>query len=372
MNRNIEKVRSDNNKYLTVSIAPTERTLAFPMQYTANISYPLIENLSEYVVAVDSASIPADNLPLWIPLIRPFPNLNNNLTIYSFTLRYNGISSDETFMIFIPQNPNKPFIPLSNTQLTADYDSTYFQIFTVDYFISMLNNTITDAFNDLASKVALPPGAVAPFFSFYTDTDKFGINAQRNYYDIINTPIPIEVYANYEMFALTDKLGFIYYGDSNIPTPTDFQYYITSQRINILVPNDTLPPYTSDDYYIYMEQAQSSIANLSPIKSLVITSSSLPIQSDFTPRKIGSNSSLIGEEVILCEFEPILRFPQENIGNNVLYRPQYRRYKNMLSQLALQRVDISIYWRDFFGTLHIVYSNFNKIATVRLVFQKKR
>lgn len=372
-NISIDK-KSDSNIYLTVTIAPNERTLAFPMQFSSNISYPLIQNLSNYVISVDSASIPSDNLPLWIPIIQPFPNVDNNLTPYTFTLSYNGVTSDIIFMRYVSQNPSKPFIPLSANQIYADYSSTYFYTYTAEFFINMLNNTLTAAFNNLAGKVALPPGAVAPFLAYDPTTDKFSMNAQRDYYDIYNTVLPITVYANYEMFTLINTTEFIFYGVNNIPTSqTDFQFFITNQRNNIFVPSDIYPaPYTNDDYYISMTQALSSISNLSPVKSIVITSSSLPIKSDYIPRKVGTNSSLIGEEIILSEFEPILRFPQENVGNNIIYRPQYRRYKNMLSQLALQRVDISIYWRDFFGTLHIVYCNYNKLASVRLAFQKKR
>lgn len=364
---------ADTYKYLTVSIAPSKRVNAFPLIYTSNVNFPLIDNLGDFNVALDSASIPADNLPLWVPKIVPFPNTNNNLTPYSFSLEYNGTISDETFLIYIPQNPNKIFIPLSIYQPTPDYNSTYYEVYTVDFFIKMLNNTLTSAFNNLSGKIALPAGAVPPYFSYRNNTDKLSINAQQNYYDIDNTPIPIKVYANYDMFTLTDKIDFIYYGTGNsVTSPTDFQYYISNFRNNVIVPSDIIPPYTSDDYYLSMEQELPSISNLSPIKSICIVSSSLPIRSDYIPRKVGTSESLVGEEVILTEFEPILRFPQENVGNNILYRPQYRRWKNMKSQLALQRIDVTVYWRDFIGNLHIVYSNLTRISTIRLVFQKKK
>lgn len=363
---------SDDNKYLTVTIVPTSRTLAFPMQFSANTNFPLIENLGNYQVALDSASIPADNIPLWIPIIKPYPNLDNNLTAYSFTLSYNGISSDETFMNFISQNPNQVYIPLSNTQTTADYNSFYYYVYSINNILIMLNNTLTAAFNNLATKIALPANAVPPYFSFNNLDDKISINAQLNYYDIINTPNPIRVYSNYEMFLITDKLSFIYNNiDGNPVLPTSFLYYITNLRNNIFVPSDITTPPTIDDQYIKIEQEIPSISNLTPVKSICITSASIPVQSDYIPRKVGQNSSTVGEEVILTEFEPVLRFPQENVGNNILYRPQYRRYKNMKSQLSLQRIDISLYWRDIFGTLHVLYSNINKLATLRLVFRKK-
>lgn len=365
----------ENNVYLTVNISDQNRDASFPVVYNANTTYPLIDNLKNYSIGVDSATIPTDNLPLWWPIIKPFPNTNNNLTGYTFTMEYNGVFSDIIDMIFISQNPDIIINPLSPTNLTADYNSGYYDIFTVGPLIQMLNNTISDAFINLSGKIALPLNALAPFFTYDYDNNKISLNAQLNYYDLSSVAIPIRIYSNYKMFTLFDKIDFIY--QSNSPSNLRFFIQINNENNNVFFQPPSYPPpvATSDDYYIKMTQDISTIANLTPVKSICITSENLKIREDFiTATKnaysIANNNQLIGSEVIVTEFEPIIRVPFTAIGQEYQYRPEYRRYKIIKSGSAQQKIDINVQWRDIFGVLHQVYSNINKVTCVRLVFTK--
>jgi len=366
---------SDNdNVYLTVNISANNLNNNFPVIYNSNLSYPLIENLSEYMVSVDSATIPTDNLPLFWPLIQNYPNTNNNLTQYSFTMEYLGIFSDEIFATFISQNPQVPFIPLSSTKISADFNSSYYDVFTVGPILDMLNNTLNDAFVNLSGKVVLPVNSLPPFFTFDYDNDKFELNGQLSYYDQYTLLNPINIYSNYFTFTITDKIDFTYLASN--PSNLRFLYNIKSNNENVYYkePSFPPPPPTSDDYYIRMVQDISTIGNLTPVKSICITSQSLPIKQDYLPQSKSSlnvNNSLIGEEVIVSEFEPVLRFSPTVIGQEYQYRPEYRKSKEMKSKLSLQRIDIVVNWRDILGILHPVYSNINKVTTVRLVFTKK-
>lgn len=369
-------MNDNDNVYLTVNITSTDLKASFPVIYNSNITFPLIDKLDDYMVGVDSATIPTDNLPLFWPLIQPYPNINNLLTQYSFTLEYNGTYSDEIFAEFVTQNPQRQYIPLSISQRTADYNSGFYNIYTVGPILEMLNNTLENAFINLSTKIILPVGSVPPYFTYDYDNEKFELNGQLSYYDNLTLPNPIKIYSNYIMFTLIDKIDYIYYVFN--PDNLRFFFNISSNNDNIYLRQQSFPPLppTSDDYYIRMIQDISTIGNLSPVKSICITSNNLPIKADYLPQTkslySGNNDSLLGEEVIVAEFEPIIRFSPTIIGQEFQYRPEYRRFKNMKSKLALQRINIDIYWRDIYGSLHQVISNINKVTTVRLVFSKKK
>ncbi len=375
MNKKIE-YQDDNNTYLTVNIIAHNSLEAFPVKYISNTAKPILNNLSNYSVAVDSATIPTDNLPLFWPIIQKYPNINNDLTEYSFTLEYNGIFSNETFAVFISQNPKVYFTPLSANNIIADYDSGYYDVYTIGPILSMLNNCLQSAFSNLSSLVTLPVGSKAPFFTYDYDNNKFELNAQLHYYDQLTLPNPIIIYSNYFMFTIIDKIDFTYLDDN--PPNLRFLFNVANVNENVYYKEPSFPPPapTLNDYYIRMIQDISTVGNLSPVKSICITSSSLPIKDDFIPQSksrnnINNNQSLLGNETIICEIEPIIKFSPSIIGQEYQYRPNYRIYKDMFTNQSLQRIDITFYWRDIFGVLHYVYSNINKVTTVRLVFSKK-
>lgn len=368
-------MNDDDNIYLTVNITSTDLRASFPVVYNSNIAFPIVDNLDNYMVGIDSATIPTDNLPLFWPLIQPYPNINDLLTQYSFTMEYNGTFSDEIFAIFVTQNPQRSFIPLSQSLKTADYDSGFYNVYTVGPILEMLNTTIENAFIDLSTKIILPVGAVPPYFTYDYDNEKFELNSQLSYYDNSTLPIPIRIYSNYTMFTLVDKIDYIYY--VNNPNNLRFFYNISSNNDNVYLRQQSFPPIppTPDDYYIRMIQEISTIGNFTPVKSICITSNNLPIKADYLPQTKSiynnNNESLLGEEVIVAEFEPIIRFSPTIIGQEFQYRPEYRRLKNMKSKLSLQKINIDVYWRDIYGGLHQVISNINKVTTVRLIFCKK-
>lgn len=374
MNKNIT-YEENNHTYLTVNIVATNSSSAFPIKYNSNTAKPIITNLSEYAVAVDSATIPTDNLPLFWPLIQQYPNVNNNLTEYSFTLEYNGIYSNETFALFISQNPNSIFTPLSSSNKYPDYNSGYYTIYTIGPILDMLNNCLQSAFNNLSSLVVLPPGSLPPYMTYDYDNNKFEMNGQLQFYDQSSLLSPINVYSNYFMITIIDKIDFTFF--ANNPSNLKFLFNIANVNDNVYYKEPSFPPPapTQNDYYIRMIQDISTIGNLSPVKSVCITSSSLPIRDDFIPQSKNingnNNLSLLGQETIICEIEPIIKFSPSIIGQEYQYRPNYRIYKDMFTNQSLQRIDIVFYWRDIFGVLHQIYSNINKVTTVRLVFTKK-
>src|ERR1700678_3314112 len=76
--------------------------------FRQQLDQSIIERPSDYYLAVVRFQISSELIPILIPIIQPFPNVNLLNTIYSFTISYNGIFSPQLFLQFVTTHPNPP------------------------------------------------------------------------------------------------------------------------------------------------------------------------------------------------------------------------------------------------------------------------
>ena len=137
---------------------------------------------------------------------------------------------------------------------------------------------------------------------------------------------------------------------------------------------------TTTTTYVQMYQEVSTVSLWNPIASIVFSSSMLPIYPTQTskPKVIsnepntfsssGDNSNLTN---ILSDFEVPIQ-DANSYRPFIMYAPQNEyRLIDMYSSSNLNRINISVFWKDHFGNLNPFYMNAGCAAHLKLMFRRK-
>ena len=121
---------------------------------------PILEQPHLYKMSVVRFQLDSHTLPTFIPTImnksdqdKYFPGepYDMNKTVYSITIqKYNGIDTEiiQSYVEFVPQNTtiNAPSSFLANGE--PNYSNGYYNLFSYEHFISMVNTTIINMIGD--------------------------------------------------------------------------------------------------------------------------------------------------------------------------------------------------------------------------------
>ena len=350
---------------ITVSNLNSTSTTSNPiLQFNETRANPFIRTPSDYVFYIVRFSLDTNSVPIWIPSIQSSQE-DSDLTIYSVSMVYNGITV-QTYMTFTPQDltASKASSPLRNTNGIQDLSSKYYYVYNYQYVIFLLNNTLYNCFNSLASQTSLPT-TNCPYFTWDTTnntatliSDIAGFNDDSSNY--------ISLYFNNALYQLFVSLPSIY---SNSSSSKGLIYQISPSSYGIA-------PTTSVNGYTVFQcvQEYSTVSIWNPITSIVFCSNTMPMN----PEQISSplvyingitlqstNSSNINN--IITDFE-------SNDGiykPSLVYQPYIFRYKQLLGDRALYNIDITCYFKNRFGTLIPFYLNSGCSATMKICFMKK-
>ena len=340
--------------------------------YDASFDYeltqPIINEASKYYVAVEDISLPVTNIPIWKPEIQPnippYNNTNINLTTYSFTMSYGGFESDQTFMVFDSQNPN--IIPRAINPF-QDFLSTYYEIFTYTGVAENITNCLMAAYANLIGKGAALNADEYPFMTYDPVTGLFSLSGFKD-----NIDSGLEIYCNYKMFELLLTLPQTYLASDTAATLNgkDVQLYVGTEFDNLWEPNDA----PAVGLYYKMTQSYNILASLSPIQSIVVTSRTIPISSEYVPQSPQSNyiyQGLVNKSKILYDLDALDFIGDGKPRPFIKYRPQKYSLINLSSSSKVQHLDLTVYWRDIYGILHLVAINSNQTANIKIVFIRK-
>jgi hypothetical protein len=267
-------------------------------------------------------------------------------------------------------------------QTPDSYSNDYYFIYNYQDFITMVNTCFQNTF---AALQGLPgiyaavgggtlAGTVAPFIEMDPNTTKCILNADVNYYASTSTQ-NIQIFFNsrlFELFVGFQNTFMTYEGDQN--------YHMTvSNNRNANLSTVKSPSGTSYTY-AQMYQEISSVSMWNPVASLVFCSSMLPIcpSQTSTPTVISNQSdnlSSTGDNAnltnILSDFE-IAIMAENQYRPYILYAPTSEyRLVDMLSGLNLNRINISVFWKDHFGNLNPFLISPGCAAHMKLMFRRK-
>ena len=342
---------------------------------------PFVLDPESYYLSIVRFSLDTNTLPIIIPSIIPSPNSDVNKTIYSITLSWtNPIApfqefTFQKFLDFVPQDTQSsvPAPPSQNANGLQNNTTGYYNIFNFQYWILLVNNTFTSAYNGLNALVIagglVLPSTFAPVMAWDTQTSCASISAESPGYDDTTTGY-IGIFFNASMFNLFSSFP-VYILGTNQTLGRNVRISTSNFGGTNLIP---FPPPTYTSFACQIIQEYSTISSWTPITSIVFTSNTLPI----VPNQISApllfyNGSIFntgGNNSNIAQV--ITDFVAESYKPQIIYTPsaQYRLV-NLVGNTPLYNLDIGVFYKDRVGFLVPFRLPSGGTATIKILFTRK-
>lgn len=411
--------------YLNITIphddsTPEKVTLPSLAQYTDNRTLDIIDKPENYYLSVVRWSCPIDEIPIdiMVPMIDSVPSTinpplqnNPNKLKLSFTLQYNN-NNLQTYVEWIPQSFYNP-----------DGNSTYYYLKSYQHLIDLMNTALAGVYyaNIQAGRPlnGSPPqvaGARAPFFVLNND-NRISLIAHRSFDEKYVGGATVKIFMNSFTWEYFRPAFNVNYNNPNALNGLNYQFIIANTGNNnvsntnspsvlnppawsatvsydtgdivlsggnlyyCLVPNINLVPPSVGNWlqytipasgaltageYIEVKQEYETISNWNILKSIVLTTSSIPVITENIRSNNGSGVA-IGRP-ILTDFEPLSAIPK----GTLTYVPSGPyRMTNMVGNTPLRKTDLQVYWTDKFQRFYPLYVPPHLAVTVKLMMRKK-
>jgi hypothetical protein len=337
-----------------------------PLIFTDLRTQAVLTNPVDYYATVCRFHIDTfASLPVILPQVQ-LGQSNPNLTVYSFTLEYDGSQAQE-YLIFTPENLSEQ-TPKAPT-LEQDMTSKYYYVSSYSYFVGMLNATLTSCYNALKELNSETPDTIAPFLLYDAESGSLIFNADSTHYDVVNTATPIKIYCNPQMRNLLSSFEWLNYG-TNAPNGMNYMLNIYSTYGTNILELPTLNVLSAYEEY-------NSIINWCPIDSLAISSQNLPIHQtiisnpvDFnstTSMNVNSNNVTLP---LLTDFTVPLTTGKEWLPSVDYTAIQYRLI-DLFGHSPIQNIQLFVIWKDIYGNSHQLDLPSGGSANLKLLFRTK-
>lgn len=365
-------------KYLDLVIRSFQQSSAVRKRQLRFQDYrdvPIVSDASSYKLSVVRFSIDTFQLPSLFFQIKRGQD-NPNLGAYSVTLEYDTglggpyITSGETNLIWVPQDPAiavppPPDLTGNNTQLFDEY----YWCFSWQHFISILNTALDNAMDSLIAQV---PGLVAvtsPWVAWETDLQSATIYVRESHFDSDVFP-RVNVYFNRTLFSVLNSFNFQSY---DIPIQEGMEHRLVMKTFRGA--KVTTLPFYGVDSLIYQTQETSTVANMSPVSSVVFTSTTLPVETnDYSLPMIFVDGEQLALGKTYSNTQNVISdFTTDESGYkpNLLYTPNEFRYISMYNNnTPIKLVDISVWWKDYLGVLRPFYLPPGASASMKILFKR--
>lgn len=399
----IGKIRdSTDNTYFNAIFTGTQNgpnnagPFQIPAEFAITRTTPIVPCASDYYCSIVRFAIPLDSIPLLVmPIIpgcdtwAPTPAVPRNITPFRIGIRYNGVTyiqnivaNDFTgvggpnlsgYIYFQPEN--YAIQPVFQTSLISDKVDPYYQgIFNYESFFNMFNGALANAFGVFAAANPGAPQAIAgvsPFFYYDSTTQLISLVAHNSW--ATNDTQMFPDFPNTARVCMNLELGEYLQGFwaleaiDNTPMPTN--------QLNLIVQNLGYNGYPINTYpavptYLFSRQDYNIITNWNSLRKIVITTNTLPIQTEAIPTgdlTTGQSSN----KPIISDFIPQLTTAGDS-RSIAYYNPsaQYRLV-DMNQDIPLQKVDLKVFWEDKDNNLYPLFINKYNQASVKVAFLKK-
>lgn len=361
-------------QYLTCEISPTGLSAGAgltPASYTKQFTQPIIpKNASDYNVAVVSYDIPSATIPLLLPEIQPYPNTNPDKTPYSFTMTYNGVVGPQTYLFYISDNLNAP-TPGNLSPSKPNRDpiyNYYYYVFSIQNWLNQINTCLTYAFNALQAEYGggWPVGALPPYFTF--NGEKLSFISQEQFY-ASSQLTPIYVYWNAPMSRFLQAFPSL---NTSLSAGRDFQMNNVLND-NYYQPTGITPAYPSN--WMKVDQEWDAFENWYSLKSLNISTSSLPIVTEFVNNassNINGFGNVVSGQSILSTFIPIYTSGSPgSIRKRIQYSATTFRPISITNVEKIDSISLNVTWTDYQDNEYQLYIDPWERITIKILFYEK-
>ena len=347
-------------------------------------------DVSDYFCTIARFTLQTSNsIPVFIPEIESATTVNPGQVVYNtiYKIAFKQIGTGRVIgplnVVFVPSDYTSSPPPSGST---ADPSNRFFYVHSYQQFIDMINNTLISLFGGIvqAGQAHYNP----PYMEWNNDSYTATINADSFYFDTSpsNTFLGTagftsivtgkwEIYFNTRLFQLFNTFPATFVSISG-----DLNYRLdifgtASNTVKLPLNDSSGNPL----YNISMAQEISTISSMSPLDSIVFTSSSLPILPSLSspPKIITSDSkSTTGGGLpnitnVLTDFQIALS-ATNHYKPEIAYAPQGEyRLIDMYTNTDLSRIDLQVFWKDKKGTLHQLLLFPGCSASVKFLFRHK-
>ena len=358
-----------------------------PAQATYNkiFSSPIVDDASKYFMAVQRMSVSTSLIPIFVcPVVVGQPDIN--LTPYQIYAFDANVEVPRQGIIFYTQDSNaaRPQPPIDG----QDTSTGYYNVYTVQYFLNQINSALLQIAANLYTAGAPVPNPSdspynAPYIRYDPITTLFEIVAPLEYDIYGNSYANVKIYFNEALQAL---LGLKTLGIGlDAARPNVFQILIggNSHGGNIeLIIDDNDETITR----VVVQADHRAIDKWSPLSKLVITTSSLPVFSQFTQPSVTYGASTfvsntnsirpLGQK-ILTDFEPDHYNTPITDRNWLQYNTTGINNMRLLSLSSsygqnISQFDIQIWWQDYYGNLYPLLLGVGDSVSISFIFIPKR
>lgn len=374
---NTTSVNSPDHIYydLTIKNKISTTTEDTPLTFIETRNTNFLDVASDYYMSILRFSVDTYSIPSYIAEIQADQDDVNKM-IQSVSLKYfdgtTYYSSPETFLVWVPVNKSAPTPAAPNTTPDGNQvNSLYYYSYTFNNLVELYNTAFATAMTSLRALVV--GGGLAsvnaPFISYDSATELFSIHGESPHYDH-DTTNRVYVYLNRPAFAhFNTFLSFRY--AANAPNGNVYEI----RFIDVIGSN--LAQYTLYDNkkYIKMTQEVSTINTISPVSSIVFTTSTLPI----VPNQLSAPINYVSGQIVNTNYNNQFGLIISDFvtGDHafkpfVLYQPtsEYRRI-DLQGSSPLKTVDINVYFRTKDGQLNPLLMWSGGSCSLKLLFERK-
>lgn len=356
-----------------------------PVEATYNVTKtdPILDRCSDYYCSIVRFDIPLDQIPLAIcPII---PNQSNpDLTPLIIGIEYGvtgGLGSRYPVNVnYFNQNPLTPPIQNQPTQIVTPY----YYIYSYQNFINMFNAALSTSWVE-SGLATLFPHYFAPYFYFDPTTNLISLIVPKCFVTLTSpaTHIPT-IFMNSALNTYLDAFNVTYrFYDS--PQGNDVYFILSANNTpdhffypgGVLVPTATDPATTDPavPYYYKFTQEYSVLEYWLSLRKILVTSSNIPIRSEYLPSGGIANVNDNGINAtfpVISDFVPNIGESAGSSRSIAHYLPsaQYRLV-DMVSDNSLQNVDIRLYWQDDDGNIYPLELSVFQQANLKILFTRK-
>jgi hypothetical protein len=385
-------VKNGNNTYLNITIPHIEDDEKYSPSdakfFQVRGEGLLRSPASNYMVSVVRFSIPTTNVPIQtIPIdeqkYQTNPALRDiNRTAYGIRVEWDGhaysvplewITQSESTEVPEPTDVGK--------DLTRFF--RYYSLYNINHFLDLLNTAVAGAVNQLVVNDSFPV-AQPPFFKFDASTELISLYTPIQWANNFATPpngsrpklfFGTELYNN---FGDSFQSNLITFAENNpIVAPPDFRNWEliiqnrTANQVELPAPYDTFD-------MLEIQQEYSSNILFTSFKSILITSNTMPIRSEWiSGQSVGGQNKGQTKQISDTSFQILTDFEVQadklsELRTYIHYIPsaEYRR-TTLEGDLDITNLDFSIFYRDNNGVIYPLQIPYGQTATIKILFEER-
>ncbi len=334
-----------------------------------NLDRNIVQNASNFLLAVDSATVTLQNIPLFImPMQLNQAAAAGQLSSMKVGVCHNMSSSDiansviatvvndMTNLIWIPREMGTQ--PLAQPATGTQAISPYYYCYSYEHLVDMINTAMNTSWVAAGS----PGGAgKVPLFSYDATTNLFKWTVPTAFATDGGSATGWTVCWNLDFDNLFNNFDVIDNGGSRpdlYPTGLFILETVESALTNTVSAN------------IELNQDYPTTDNFNSAQRLVISTDSLPTAFEYFPPSYGqgvvSNTRRILVDIPL-DFDNQVTTQRSTFA----YDPHQFRWCDLQSSLELRRISVNLQWVDKLNNFYDIPIRQSDVATVRLVLRHK-